>query len=178
MQKIDYSHGVDNFYVAKGKTYRNPHEERVQNIVKLMHAKHNLQKYVGNSILDFACGSGEATLALKRIINSNTVKFSFSDPYTSQSLQKRIPDAECLNYTFMDVVNGKLEGRYDLCILSYAFHLVPDNIVAPFTLALAFNCKFLLLIHPHKRGKEVNGFNLLAEEKYDQTVAYLYSSIY
>eukprot|EP00835_Amoeboradix_gromovi_P002178 NODE_117_length_18986_cov_0.639540.p9 type:complete len:180 gc:universal NODE_117_length_18986_cov_0.639540:10135-9596(-) len=175
MHRIDYSNGVENFYLSKGKSYRNPHEERVQKVVMVLHKTCNLGNYIGSSVLDVACGSGEASLALQKI--SPSANYSFIDPYTSHSLKSRIPTADCMSFTFMDIANGALEGRsYDLCIISYAFHLVPKNILALFTMQLSCICKFMLLIHPHKKDKCNQGFTLIREAKFDQTVAYLYSS--
>eukprot|EP00834_Sanchytrium_tribonematis_P005559 NODE_345_length_9042_cov_0.258973.p4 type:complete len:189 gc:universal NODE_345_length_9042_cov_0.258973:1331-765(-) len=178
MHTINYSHGVDVFYIEKGDSYRNPHEERVLKVIKSMHKKFNLQKYTGTRILDLACGSGEASIALSQVCTN--LQFTFIDPYTKNALSQRISNSTCHNISFMDIVNGSLNeiqpDSFHLIVISYAFHLIPQNIEKLFTMEISLHCNYLLLIHPHKRNKDICGFQLLHEDKFDQTVAYLYQS--
>ena len=172
---IDYSRGVESFYLKEHDRYRNPHEYRVQKVLGLLLDKLQFLK-MDATVLDFACGSGEAALYLQLLYPS--IKISYSDPYTKESLLKRISNAPFYEYTFKDVVNGALREKYTLILISYAFHLVPDDMKVAFLVELSINTEYLLLIHPHKKEKDCFGFSLIATTKYDQTVAYLYKSDY
>lgn len=171
MTVIDYTNGVESFYKDNGKDYKNPHEDRVVRVLRAM-APH-LHKRVISSVIDIACGSGEASLALLQWF---PYKVTFVDPYTKAALLKRIPEATCLEYHFLDLIE-KEWPCHDLAVVSYAYHLLPKSLETLFCMTLASRVKHLLLVHPHKKRKNIPHFSFQCETKYDQTVAYLYESL-
>ena len=57
-------HGVEGYYAQFGDQYRNPHEQRVR---AALHAAVAAWQPDLTRVLDLACGSGEATLALREV---------------------------------------------------------------------------------------------------------------
>ena len=137
--------GVDGFYEANGATYRNPHEDEVRETLARALEQWNLDL---SSVLDMACGSGEATLELVAI---GATDISGIDPYTQAAYLERTGlIAEPL--TFADIGNGALEGRsYSLVVCSYALHLCETSRLAAVCIALVRVAPALLILSPHKR---------------------------
>src|SRR5437763_911706 len=75
-------------------------------------------------VLDLACGSGEATLALREL-GAGTI--DGVDPYTGAAYQARTGQpAEELS--FEAIAGGALDGRhYNLVVCSYALHLLEPS---------------------------------------------------
>src|SRR5205085_4846499 len=76
-------HGVEGYYAQFGAAYRNPHEQRVRAAFQAAIAawKPDLSR-----VLDLACGSGEATLALREL---GAGVIEGIDPFTAQAYKAR-----------------------------------------------------------------------------------------
>src|SRR3954469_3992081 len=86
-------HGVEGYYAQFGDQYRNPHEQRIR---AALHAAVEAWQPDLTRVLDLACGSGEATLAL-RGLGANAIEGV--DPYTSAAYQARTGQpAETLSF--------------------------------------------------------------------------------
>lgn len=138
-------HGVQGYYAEFGDQYRNPHEQRV---------RHALQAAVAawrpdlGRVLDLACGSGEATLALREL---GAAAIDGLDPYTAAAYQARTGrPAETLS--FEAVAAGALAGRrYSLVVCSYALHLLEPSRLPRLAFQLSQIAPSLLVLTPHKR---------------------------
>jgi SAM-dependent methyltransferase len=137
--------GVEGFYEANGASYRNPHEDEVRDTL-VMAAERWAPDLT--SVLDLACGSGEATLELMSL---GAVTIAGIDPYTQAAYHERTGlDAEPL--TFADIANGALEGRsYSTVVCSYALHLCETSRLAAVCIALVRVTPTLMILSPHKR---------------------------
>ena len=138
-------YGAERYYRRFGASYRNPHE------VALRHA---LQAAVAawqpdlSRVLDLACGSGEATLALREL---GAARVDGIDPYTGAAYLARTGQA-AEPLTFEDVAGGALAGRrYSLIVCSYALHLAEPSRLPGIAWALAQVAPALLILTPHKR---------------------------
>jgi SAM-dependent methyltransferase len=138
-------HGVDGYYAEFGAEYRNPHEQRVR---AALHAAVAAWKPDLSRVLDLACGSGEATLALREL-GADVVEGI--DPYTAEAYQARTGQpAE--TYTFEAIAAGALAGRrYDLIVCSYALHLLETSRLPRLAYQLSRISQRLLILTPHKR---------------------------
>src|SRR5687768_12936925 len=104
------SHGVRGYYEQHGFEYRNPHEAAVARALGVAVRGWSLDL---SRVLDLACGSGEATLALRAL---GAVTVDGLDPYTGQAYAARTGQpAEPLS--FEAVAAGALTGRsYSLIV--------------------------------------------------------------
>jgi SAM-dependent methyltransferase len=165
-------HGVTGFYEQFGSSYRNPHETILQSLLKrvILEWKPNL-----SSVLDLACGSGEATLVLQAL----GAKVSGIDPFTGQAFLERT-NLHAEPFSFDDIANGKLEGRkYSLIVCSFALHLLESSKLPRLLFQLAQITDTLLILTPHKRPqlKPIWGWNLEQEILEDRVRARLYRTI-
>ena len=136
------TYGVDNFYKNFSKIYKNPHEEKIDNIYK-KYIKEEIKK--NDKILDIACGDGLISRLILNYNENNNV--DGLDPYFSNQYVK-------YNMDFKDIVSGKLLKEklfYDVCICSYAFHLIPNEMVYDFLTQLSFISSKLIIISPSKK---------------------------
>ena len=123
-----YSSGVEDFY--KQGLYHNPHTPIIQEITREYCNRHE-------TILDLAAGLGEAT-------NHLHGKVTRVEPF--------LPCPEpCLNYTFEDIIEGKLSSRFDAIICSFALHLVEKSRLPDLLYALSELSPILYVISPHKK---------------------------
>lgn len=138
-------YGVDNFYKKFSNIYKNPHEDKINNIYN-KYVKNHIKK--NDKILDIACGDG---LMSRLIINYNqNNNVDGLDPYFSNKYIK-------YNMNFKDIVSGKLNNMfYDVCICSYAFHLIPNEMVYDFLTQLSFISSKFIIISPSKKLKFYN----------------------
>jgi hypothetical protein len=135
---------VAGFYAGHGQEYCNPHEPLVRRAVLESVRRWGLDL---SSVLDLACGSGEATLPLLEC--GGTV--AGADPYTAEAYQRRtgLPAAIL---TFEQVAAGALRGRqYSLVVCSYAMHLLEESRLPGLAMELALLTPTLLILTPHKR---------------------------
>jgi SAM-dependent methyltransferase len=142
-------HGADAYYRAFGAGYRNPHERRVRAVLAAVVAAHGPDL---SDVLDLACGSGEATLALRDL---GAGRVEGADPYTGEAYRART-GADALPYSFADVAEGALARhragrRYTLAVCSYALHLCPASWLPRVAWELARAAEVLVVVTPHKR---------------------------
>lgn len=162
--------GVEGYYERHGGDYRNPHEPIVRQILEAAVQKWNLDL---SSVLDLACGSGEATLALRDL---GAGRIRGIDPYTADAYRERTrEDVESLS--FEQIAGGALAGRrYSLVVCSFAMHLIEASWLPALLAALARVAPRLLILTPHKRP-EINpawGWNLEDEILLDRVRARFY----
>lgn len=168
--------GVDQYYTLHCEDYRNVHyPEIVRAVDTLMHHVMLTGEVDGRlRVLDLACGSGEATLALEEWKTTqagtrlSSLSIDAADPYTGPAFEQRT-GRTAEPFSFEDVANGYLaerQGEYDLCICSFALHLLQEKSRLWKTLhALAASCHFLAILSPHKRPDiaQNTGWQLEAE---------------
>jgi len=149
--------GVEKFYKEFSKTYTNPHEKQIEELIEK-----NASKIDYKRVLDFCAGSGEITLALKKLGYSNTVG---SDPYTHE-LYTQKTEKNCYNWSFKDVIESGISGNYSSIICSFAMHLCRQKDLYPLVFNLFQKAKTLVVITPHKRPElhKVDHVNLNFED--------------
>ena len=92
-------HGVNGFYQEFGDDYRNPHEEEIRLVLSRCLDQWSLDL---SDVLDLACGSGEATLAL---VGCGAKEVTGVDPYTARAYQRRTARA-AESFTFEQIAAG------------------------------------------------------------------------
>lgn len=154
--------GVDKYYELHARDYRNVHYSEIVHAVDDMMSSMQQAGMVEDelSILDLACGSGEATMAVQAWQASHagtapgTIQIHGADPYTSPAYHERTGRV-AETYSFEDVAAGCLEEaqrEYNLCICSFALHLLHEKSRLWWTLnALAVSCQRLAILSPHKK---------------------------
>jgi SAM-dependent methyltransferase len=138
-------YGAAGYYQQFGAQYRNPHELAVRQAIHTAVAGWGLDLA---RVLDLACGSGEATLALREL---GATAIDGLDPYTGAAYQARTGQAaEAL--TFEAIAAGALDGRrYSLVVCSYALHLLAPSRLPRLVYQLSRVADSLLVLTPHKR---------------------------
>ena len=138
-------YGAQGYYEQFGAQYRNPHELAVRQAIHAAAAGWGLDLA---RVLDLACGSGEATLALREL---DAAAIDGLDPYTGAAYQARTGQAaEAL--TFEAIAAGALDGRrYSLVVCSYALHLLEPSRLPRLLYQLSRVAGSLLVLTPHKR---------------------------
>lgn len=138
-------YGVQGYYTRFGATYRNPHEPIIRSAIAAAVARWRIPL---ERVLDLACGSGEATLALLEL-GASTI--DGVDPYTYAAYAERTGRvAERL--TFEQIAAGALAGRhYDTIVCSFALHLVEPSRLPGLALQVSLIAGHLLILTPHKR---------------------------
>lgn len=165
-------HGVRGYYLRHGAAYRNPHEAAVRRILAaaVLEWKVDLSR-----VLDLACGSGEATLALLEL---GCPRVEGIDPFTADAYRARTGrGAERL--TFEQIAAGALSGRrYSLIVCSFAMHLVERSRLPALAFELSRAAPQMLIVTPHKRPKieEAWGWTLKGELVVERVRARLYGS--
>lgn len=154
--------GVNEYYTLHAEDYRNVHfPEIISAVDTLMQHVMSVGEYGRElRVLDLACGSGEATLAIESWMASNpavrprTLTLDAADPYTGPAFKHRT-GRSAEEFSFEDVAAGYLSERsreYDLCICSFAMHLLQEKSHLWRTLsALATSCELLAILSPHKK---------------------------
>ena len=165
--------GVEGYYLAHGATYRNPHEDGVCGVLTMAVATWTLDL---SHVLDLACGSGEATLALREL---GADRIDGIDPFTGVAYQARVGQpAEAIR--FEDIAAGALAGRtWSTVVCSFALHLVETSRLPGVCRALADITDSLLIITPHKRPdiRSAWGWQPPVECKFQRTRARLYRRV-
>ena len=141
--------GVTKYYKIHGDEYVNPHFKKLKTTLPLFINKETL----GRS-LDLCCGSGEIT----KIFNCT----EGLDPYTYKSYTRNT-NKFCHALSFDDILNGKLNQKYDTILCSYALHLCDTSKLPIVIYQLSLITNKLIIISPHKKPKinEEWGFNLI-----------------
>jgi len=144
--RLEYeSRGVEGFYQESGDDYRNPHEPQVQRLLEVVVTQWNLDL---SRVLDLAAGSGEVSLALRRL---GVGKIDGIDPFTFRAYHARTGQTAGRE-TFEQIADGALEGRhYSLIVCSFAMHLVERSRLPRLAQQLARIGDRLLIVTPHKR---------------------------
>ena len=152
-------HGVAGYYQQFGAAYRNPHELAVR---QALHAAVAAWAPDLTTVLDLACGSGEATLALREV---GAAQVTGLDPYTAAAYAERTGQpAE--TFTFEAIAAGALDGRrYSLIVCSYALHLLEPSRLPQLAYQLSRLAPALWVLTPHKRPdlRPAWGWTLAAE---------------
>jgi hypothetical protein len=107
-----------------------------------------------------------------------------SDPYTQEAYFNRT-GRQAKSFSFQDVAQGCLleddcSKSYDLCVCSFAAHLIPESMLYATLSQLALSCAYFLILSPHKRPHvtEAMGWTLVHESIADMRVhVRLYRSI-
>jgi SAM-dependent methyltransferase len=137
--------GVERFYAEHGAEYVNRHEDILRDVLRSA-----VERWTPDltHVLDLACGSGEATLALRPL---GAGRIEGVDPYTGAAYVSRTGQAaEAI--TFEDIAAGALAGRrYSLIVCSFALHLVEPSRLPRVAYQLSQISPALLLLTPHKR---------------------------
>lgn len=135
-------YGVTPYYQTHGATYRNPHEGRVRLALQAAQGAWHLDT---TRVLDLACGSGEATLALNPQASVGV------DPYTHAAYAARTGQ-QARRLTFEAVAGGALAGeRFSLVVCSYALHLLQASRLPLLGVRLAELAPVLVIVTPNKR---------------------------
>jgi len=167
-------HGPAEYYQRHGASYRNPHEVQVRSA---LHAAVRAWAPDLAHVLDLACGSGEATLALWE---AGARRVDGADPYTAEAYAARTGQA-AETLSFEAVAAGALEGRrYSLIVCSYALHLLEESRLPQVTYQLSRVAPALLVLTPHKRPqlREAWGWRLRGEQVVERVRARYYNSLY
>jgi len=143
------AHGVDGYYARFGADYRNPHEVAITEAIALENARDPLP---AGRVLDLACGSGEATVAIEALDDGRARRFVGCDPYTGEAWRARVPHP-MLTLTFAEIAAGGLapHGSFDLIVCCFALHLAEASRMPGLTWALSRVGRQLLVLSPHKR---------------------------
>lgn len=138
--------GIDEYYKLDGDVYRNPHERQIIHAIQNCINIQNLDKTL--PILDLACGSGEASIALTLMGFQNV---SGIDPFTTNAYKYRT-GLKVESFTFNDIAAfGILYDRYyNAIVCSYAMHLCQLQLLKLLCIQLSLVSKYLIIVSPHK----------------------------
>lgn len=152
-------HGVEGYYAQFGADYRNPHEPIIREILREAVRRWWLDL---TRVLDLACGSGEAALALREL---GAGEIDGVDPYTREAYLARTGKA-AEDFSFEQIAAGALAGRsYSLIVCSFAMHLIEESWLPALMAQLGMISDSLLIITPHKRPEFKAGWSwTLADE--------------
>ncbi len=134
--------GVEQYYRCQGADYRNPHFAQIRQLIV-----QNENRIDYSAALDFCCGSGEVTQVIRELEYTSTTA---SDPFTQKAYEQHI-DQVCYNWSFEEVIKGKMKGMYSAIICSFAMHLCPEEQLFPLCYQLFQHSPQLVIITPHKR---------------------------
>lgn len=139
--------GVDAYYEQNGDNYENPHFPLIEELLQK-----NKERIDYSQVLDLSCGSGEVTSVLQEMGFDQSVG---CDPFTHKLYRKKT-QKPCFEWTFKDILKGKLTGNYSAIICSFAMHLAEEKDLYSLCLKL-FQCsEQLIIITPHKRPQLEN----------------------
>jgi SAM-dependent methyltransferase len=137
--------GVQKYYEDHGSSYQNPHEHLIRRAIADLVPRWGLDL---SNVLDLACGSGEATLALAEA-GARTIQGI--DPFTEAAYRRRT-GRPIRSGTFEDIAAGSLKGEtYTLIVCSYALHLAEESRLPFLCYQLKELTADLLILTPHKR---------------------------
>ena len=157
-----YSSGVGTYYTQNASTYRNPHESGVAKSLRAI-----LEVLIPSNhpppvrIFDLSSGSGEATLAVIRFLQTHRPALASSaiinacDPYTHELYTTRT-GLPCGKESFKDILlEGELKGgNHDIVICSFALHLCSKEEIWGLLYALSLCSRWFVVLAPGK-GPEV-----------------------
>lgn len=134
--------GVENYYIKHANDYSNPHELVVHKLLGIAKERN----YIEGKVLDLCCGSGEVTRGLKQY-NHEVVGV---DPYTIEAYYKRVGKRP-VNLSFKDIIQGKLQEKFDSIVCSFALHLCEESMLPTLLWKLGEISNTLIVITPHKK---------------------------
>jgi 2-polyprenyl-3-methyl-5-hydroxy-6-metoxy-1,4-benzoquinol methylase len=146
--------GVEQYYAQSGGAYTNPHFLQIEALLV-----QNQSRIDYAEVLDFCCGGGEVSQVLQKL---DYPLPQASDPYTQEAYRQNI-GKECWDFSFEEVIRGKLEGQFSSIICSFAMHLCPQKQLYPLVYQLFQHTAQLIIITPHKRPEleKLTGVQLL-----------------
>jgi len=161
---------------SNNNSSKSNHNSSSNNVSGLIESKH------GSSIrvLDLACGSGEATLALSEYFQDSKFRceFTATDPYTHEAYEIRTK-IKSQKYSFLDIANGCYSDlRFDIVISSFALHLASKSLLWALLTELSRISRYLIVLTPHKRPQiELSmGWKMLDEVRAERIRCRLYLS--
>lgn len=134
--------GADYYYRTYADAYQNPHKPQIQQLLQ-----QNRQRIAAQNALDFCAGGGEVSEIL---LAWQVPQLTASDPYTHRLYQKKI-GRPCLQWSFRDVLKGKMTGEFSTIISSFALHLCEEEQLHGLVSQLFAHAPQLIVISPHKR---------------------------
>ena len=145
IRQLYEKHGARAYYEQYGAEYVNPHEPVIREALGEAVARWRPEL---SRVLDLACGSGEATLALAAL---GAGEIEGMDPYTGAAYLARTGRA-AEAWSFEQIAAGALAGRqYSLIVCSFAMHLIDASWLPGLLRQLALLSDRLLILTPHKR---------------------------
>jgi len=153
-------HGVEGYYSQFGAEYRNPHEPIIREALRIA-----LEQWSPDlaRVLDLACGSGEATLALREL---GATEIDGIDPFTSDAYLARTGRAAEV-YSFEQIAEGAIaDRRYNLIVCSFAMHLIEESWLPALLAELRMISDRLLILTPHKRPEFKPGWGWRLEDEF------------
>jgi len=169
------AHGARGYYEREGRSYRNPHEPIIHDLIGRVVREWPLDT---SHVLDLAAGSGEVTLALRDAAGNAVAAISAIDPFTADAYTART-GSPCERLTFEAIADGALAERtFSLVVCSFAMHLVEASRLPALCWALARAAPQLLILTPHKRPviKAEWNWTLQAETLVERVRARLYTA--
>ncbi|KAI8915586.1 hypothetical protein EDD86DRAFT_612 [Gorgonomyces haynaldii] len=164
----NYQQGVDKYYGEHGSQYRNPHyPDLLRTVACVMdylsphlqpqeHYTGQLMQPEASNVLhmmDLACGSGEATLAIQQWVSRQDKFKGLSvvamDPFTADAFKERT-GLDCRTDSFLDVSNG-LDVKVQVIVCSFALHLAPESLLYSLFMALGEATQYFVILSPHKK---------------------------
>lgn len=177
------AHGARGYYERFGAEYANPHEAIVASVVTDAIVARLGRPEAGQPaprVLDLACGSGEVTRALERLLGWPPEALVACDPYTGEAFEARV-GRPAQPWSFEDVAAGALAElpRFDAVVCSFALHLADPSRLPNICWALASVADWLLILTPHKRPelREQWGWRLDEERVEDRVRLRAYRSV-
>jgi hypothetical protein len=183
MRQNYQNQGVSSYYQTNHSTYRNPHYPTLLPAFQKFMNSTTLSHFESLSILDVACGSGEATQCFQQWTSTNNIKLTYQacDPFTSQAYENVIGQP-AHPYSFNDIANGCLNQQFTMAVCSFAMHLAKESLLHPLLSQLSCHSLYLLVISPHKKpiinDPERYGFVLLERMVIDRIHFRLFQSVH
>lgn len=157
--------GVKQFYENIGNKYENLHYKQVKYLIEKNLNFIDKQ----NKILDLCCGKGEVSSIL---LNNGFNKIWGCDPYLHKVYETNCKK-KCFQYSFKNILEGKLTEKFDVIICSFGLHLCPENQMKSLLSIFKYylETKKLIIITPNKKP---NIEGLVYQEEYERVKYKLY----
>lgn len=152
---------IENYYKNVGIGYINYHHQDIKSSLEI------IKKSLHGNILDLCCGTGLVTSCL------DDFSVSGCDPYLHEQY-KFYTGKECLKYSFKDIINGKLDGWYDIIICSFALHLCEKSMLPNLLFQLSRITNKLIIISPSDALEIKDYFTLISHHKVNRVHTRIY----
>lgn len=157
--------GPEGYYRAHADDYHNPHEPVIR--LALAHAvQHWSPPLRFDAVLDLAAGGGEATLALRELLEG--IACEGMDPFTAE-LYRRRTGLPCQAVSFEQLASGaQVLADYSCIVCSCALHLASESWLPVLCQVLSRAAPDLLILTPLRRPllREAWGWRLEAESTF------------